>query len=265
MIFVFSQILIVVFSPGHLVDNSSKEESKKETRHHINFSLTIEDVLERIKNGFPDSLSDIETSDFLTKSRTFVDSLVSLPDKLQHILKTLPDKCSYCDLHPLHDWIHKPAKSYFFSIGHLREINIQVKVCSKCRRAFYPDFYQNGLIFLHNKFVITIEAILDLGNVLQTGGSFIEVIKKKLLLLGQLEGLNMEALRRDIGNTALKLEKSTIAVLALLLKGSDMDDVICYICGIAPKIVCTDGNVKVTLHRTYLICCFNYFKLVGRQ
>jgi hypothetical protein len=143
--------------------------------------------------------------------------------------------------------LQKP-KSYFLSMGHLREITINLKVCGKCRRAYYPEFCQNGLLFVHNKFLITLEAILDLNHLLQTGGSFIEAVKKKFLLLGQLEGLEKEAVERDLTNNALKLEKTVIAVMSLIVAGSDLDDVICYVCGSCPKIVCTDGNTKVGLY-----------------
>ena len=221
---------------------NNKEPSKKESKHYIDFSLTIKDVIAQIKNGFPQSYKDCQESDFVTRSRTFVDSLVVMPEKLEQILQTIPSKCRYCD-HPLHDWSHKEAKSYFLSVGHLKEIKIRVKVCSECRRAFYPEFYENGLIFLHNKFLVTIESILDMINVLQTGGSLIEAIRKKVSLLGQLEGLKKEGL--ETHNNALKLEKSAIAVMSLLVRGSDWDDVVCYICGVCPKIVCTDGNTKV--------------------
>ena len=33
----------------------------------------------------------------------------------------------------------------------------------------------------------------------------------------------------------------------MMIKPEDVDAVICLICGIAPKIVCTDGNTKVNL------------------
>ena len=85
-------------------------------------------------------------------------------------------------------------------MGHLKEIVIKVKVCAKCRRAVYPEFYQNGLLFIHNKFLITLESILDLSHVLQTGGSFISAVKKKFLLLGQLEGLDKEDIEKDLTN-----------------------------------------------------------------
>ena len=226
------------------MENDAPDVVQKETKHYIDFDLTIKDVIQNIKSGFPSSLKDCEESDYLGRSRIFVDSLVVLPEKLEQLLKTLPSHCNYCH-HQLYDWKHKGAKSYFLSMGHIKEIQIQLKVCSKCNRAFYPDFYKNGLLFLHNKFLITIEVILDLSHILQTGGSSIEFIKKKLLLLGQLESLNLEIFKRDLNNSALKLEKTVIAVMSLMLKGSDLDEVICFICGIAPKIVCTDGNTKV--------------------
>ena len=142
-------------------------------------------------------------------------------------------------------WRLQNPKSYFMSMGHLREIKIKVKVCSKCRRAVYPDFYENGIIFLHNKLMISIETILDLNQLLQTGGSFVEAIKKKIALLGQLEGIPKTTLTTDLNSIALKLDKIVIAVMSIIVKGSDLDSVLCFICGNCPKIVCTDGNTKV--------------------
>ena len=127
----------------------------------------------------------------------------------------------------------------------LKEIQIQLKVCPKCKRAFYPSFYKNGIIFVHNKFMLTIEAILDLGQILSTGGGFVETVKQKLLLLGHLEGLDTVNLEKNLNNNALALEKMVIATLSIMLKGSDLDSVVCFICGNCPKIVCTDGNTKV--------------------
>ena len=138
-------------------------------------------------------------------------------------------------------------KSYFISMGHLREVTIELKVCPTCRRAYYPEFYKNGVMFIHNKFVLTIEAILDLNHELQTGGSFIEAVKKKILLLGKLEGLKESALESDLTNNVLKLEKVVVAVMSLMVKGTDLDDVVCFTCGNCPKIVSTDGNTKVCI------------------
>ena len=100
--------------------------------------------------------------------------------------------------------------------------------------------------------MISIETILDLTQVMQCGGSFVEAIKKKINLLGQLEGIPQDALETDVNSIALKLEKIVIAVMSVLVKGSDLDAVLCYICGNVPKIVCTDGNTKVSLSTRYL-------------
>lgn len=123
-----------------MLDIATRETSNKETKHLIDFALTIKDVMQRVKGGFPHSLKDCQESDYMSRSRSFVSSLVVIPEKLEQILKTVPSQCDYCNL-PLIDWIHKGAKSYFLSVGHLREINIVVKICSKCKRAYYPDFY----------------------------------------------------------------------------------------------------------------------------
>ena len=132
-------------------------------------------------------------------------------------------------------------------MGHIKEVNICVKTCPKCKRAFYPEFYQNGLIFVHNKFVLTIEAILDILNSLKNGSSLIETIKDKLLLLGQLAGIPNDLIEKDITNNSIKLEKVVIAVANILVTGEDLDDVTCYLCGNCPKIVSTDGNAKDTI------------------
>ena len=229
-----------------MVPEDGETDAKNETTHYINFELTVKDVIRRIENSFPKTYKECEEGDFLSTSRTFVNSLVNFPDKLSTILNTLPHECSYCS-HPLSDWKHKHPKSFFLTMGHLKQININIKVCSKCRRAFYPDFYQNGILFIHNKIMVSIETILDQNQIMQTGGGFIEAIKKKIMLLGQLEGIPIEDIESDAVHLAIKMEKIVIGVLSILVKGSDMDDVLCYICGNCPKIVCTDGNAKVIL------------------
>ena len=206
--------------------------------------MTIKDVLNRIEKAFPKTYKELEEGNFLSKSRTFVNSLVHQPDKLKALLNNLPSECSYCS-HPLDDWRHKHPKSYFMTMGHLKQIDIKLKVCSKCRCAFYPDFYGNGIIFIHNKIMVSIETILDLNHVMQIGGGFIEAVKNKIMLLGKLDGIPEEELKSDAVHLALKMEKISIGVLSSIVKGSDLDNVLCFICGNCPKIVCTDGNTKV--------------------
>ena len=69
----------------------------------------------------------------------------------------------------------------------------------------------------------------------------IEVIKDKIQLLCHREGL---AEIQD-NNLASMIKRAAIAVNALLITGDDLDNVICLFCGMAPKIVLTDGNSKV--------------------
>ena len=99
--------------------------------------------------------------------------------------------------------------------------------------------------------MVSLETILDLNQVNQIGGGFVGAIKKKIALLGQLEGIHKETLEADLNSIALKLEKTVIGVMSLLVKGSDLDSVLCYICGICPKLVCTDGNTKVNIKLSY--------------
>ena len=93
--------------------------------------------------------------------------------------------------------------------------------------------------------MVSIETILDHNLLMQIGGGFIEAMKNKIMLLGKLEGIPTEELESDTVHLALKLEKISIGVLSSMVKGSDLDNVLCFICGNCPKIVCTDGNTKV--------------------
>lgn len=95
----------------------SKTSTRKETEHYINFDLTIKDVISNIKSGFPSSFKSCQDSDFVTNSRTFVDSLVSLPEKLKHVLETIPSTCKYCKVH-LDDWNHKENIQYQSNISY---------------------------------------------------------------------------------------------------------------------------------------------------
>ena len=42
------------------------------------------------------------------------------------------------------------------------------------------------------------------------------------------------------------VERCAIAVNALMITGKDLDHVICLFCGMAPKVILTDGNAKVS-------------------
>ena len=94
---------------------SDEDVVKKDSIHYIDFDLTIKDVIAQIKKDFPATFKDCQNSEFVTKSRNFVDSLVSFPVKLEQILKTIPSNCRYCDI-LLDDWNHKEAIQYHYFI-----------------------------------------------------------------------------------------------------------------------------------------------------
>ena len=76
---------------------------------------------------------------------------------------------------------------------------------------------------------------------LDSGVSMIEYIKEKLKLM---------CIREDIqefqdNNVASMIERASIAYNAILITGMDLDTVVCITCGMAPKIVMSDGNSKV--------------------
>ena len=119
----------------------------------------------------------------------------------------------------------------------MKKVQIPVKWCPKCHRAFYPNLYEKGLISLHNKFLISADFLLDLVNTLKTGGALIETIQQRIRLLGATSDIDIEEVETDLSSMSIKLEKSTIALACVLIRVSDLDQVLCYLCGAAPKIV----------------------------
>ena len=124
--------------------------------------------------------------------------------------------------------------------------------CQKCEVTYYPDFCHKGLIFAHNKFLLSIEFIFDILNCLKNSGCVIEYIKDRLLLLAKAEGL-VDIVKKDVANTSVRLEKIVFAIASLLVTEDDFDDVQCWFCGNCPKFVSTDGNTKVGVRKHRLI------------
>ena len=170
-----------------------EDKPKKNPQHKIDYRLTVRSIMGKIKSDFPQSFQSLMDGEFLKKSRVFVDTLLKSPEKLSEVLNTLPSDCEFCGTE-LDDWNFKEPKSFLLTLGHIKEIKINVKVCKSCRRSFYPDFYKYGILFIHNKFMLCIEALLDILNSLKNDGSLIETIKGKLKLLGQLEGLSADSI-----------------------------------------------------------------------
>ena len=62
--------------------------------------------------------------------------------------------CSYCLNEELIEWPFPPKSSYILGLLGIREVKITVKVCPTCKRGYYPDLYDKGLIPIHSKFLL---------------------------------------------------------------------------------------------------------------
>lgn len=87
---------------------------------------------------------------------------------------------------------------------------------------------------------------MELAYLLDSGVSQIQVIKDKIQLLCQREGIP----EFQDNNVASSIERVAVAINSLLITGKDLDRVICLICGYAPKMVLSDGNSKDTISVT---------------
>ena len=104
---------------AHLVESPADQAQHAPTQHLIDHELTVKHVIKEIMTNFPSSMEECRESNFVPDSRTFVNTLTMMPDKLNQVLKMIPSVCTYC-LETLEDWKHKPPKSYFLSMGHLK-------------------------------------------------------------------------------------------------------------------------------------------------
>ena len=109
--------------------------------------------------------------------------------------------------------------------------------------------YKKGIFPLHNRFLVTAEFLMEYYNTLSLNSSTIEAIKKKMYLLGLCEGIS-HLLDKNIQNLCNDLEGLCTAAIALLVTPTDLDHVICMICGVCPKVINTDGNAKDTIKVT---------------
>ena len=111
-----------------------------QVEHQINYSLSVKEVISEIKKGFPKSMTILNESDFVARSRVFLNDVASSPEKLENTLSTLPTVCKYCN-EDLNDWKHKVnpvcilqlhPQSYLaqacFSICHAQQASTQLKL-----------------------------------------------------------------------------------------------------------------------------------------
>ena len=131
----------------------------------------------------------------------------------------------------------------------MAKVEIPVKLCRKCKRVFYPELYKMGIFPVHNRFLLTLDFLLDIKNTMVQGSSTIEAIKQKIRLISMCEGMPGQ-LETNLTNHCRDIEMACVAVISLLIGPADMDSVICLVCGACPKIINSDGNAKDTLKRT---------------
>ena len=86
--------------------------------------------------------------------------------------------------------------------------------------------YEKGIFPVHNRFLITMDFLLDFRNTLVMGSSTIETIKQKIILLGFCEGLSRN-FESNLINHCKDIEMACVAVTSLLITPADMDHVIC--------------------------------------
>ena len=222
--------------------------SKKIKNPKINRDLTTQVVIDNIVKNFP-AMSHIDSSEFLRESRKYVEKLVNT-NELQNVLHESSRKfCSSCIDSTLEIWSFQSKQAFFLSMGHMACIDIPVKFCRKCKRVFYPELYSKGVFPIHNRFLITLDFLLEFKNLLVMGSSTIEVIKQKILLLSSCEGIS-EHFESNLINHCKNIEMACIGITALLVTPEDMDNVLCLVCGSCPKIINTDGNAKDSLPRS---------------
>ena len=111
--------------------------TKKDVEHQIDYLLTVKTIMSKVRDKFPPSYKCLMKSDFLKNSRSFVDSLLSSPKKLEEVLKNVPHKCEFCgDL--LKDWKHKGRphnlKCFYYMAQFLSKIIILLHELGKCKK-----------------------------------------------------------------------------------------------------------------------------------
>ena len=108
----------------------------------INRDLTTAVVMSKISEHFP-TMTEMESSGFIRKSRTYVEKMISSKRVQKTLLKCTRNVCTSCPESGLEDWPFRPKQAFLLSLGHLVKITIPVKLCRKCRRIFYPGVYHS--------------------------------------------------------------------------------------------------------------------------
>ena len=130
--------LIHAQAQGQTDQTSSQcSSAKKPPTPKLNRDLTVDFVISKIIENFP-TMTKVESSKFVTKSRSYVEKLVLDKDINRKILEKCPSVCAVCPNGVLEDWQFKASKAFLISVGHLLQIEIPVKFCRSCKRVYYP-------------------------------------------------------------------------------------------------------------------------------
>ena len=121
---------------------SPKLPMQREFVPKINRDLTINFVIEQIQCKFP-SMASFQSNESIRSSREFVEDIIRNQSRNEAILKHTPTVCKFCKEVVLVDWPYKSKQSFLLSMGHISRIEIPLKVCTTCKRVFYPGNFYN--------------------------------------------------------------------------------------------------------------------------
>ena len=200
-------------NPGEAT--SAKASTRPKPGPKIDRDSTAKYIHDKIKEHLP-TMSSQGASDFLVNNYNFTRGLLLNQNISEVINQTIPSECKFCEDSELIPWPFKAKNAFFLSMGHFREISIEVKTCEKCKVAYYPELYQEGLLPIHNKYILSFDLIMDFHNLQVTGSSLVENIEEKFLLLGKCNGFEENNLRTNLSNHTKNIEKYVIAATASL-------------------------------------------------
>ena len=196
------------------VESLKDTSAKKKPVPKLDRDSTVRYIVNNIQNHFPTMSQD--KSAFLVRNCKYVQYLMQAENISKEIEKHVPTECPSCPGSQLLDWPYPAKKAFFVSLGAFKEIKLDLKTCSDCRTGYYPDLFAQGLIPLHNKFLLSYDLLFDLNNLNVTGSSLIDIIEAKYLLLGMCHGQKEENLKVNLSNNAKMIEKIVIATSSTL-------------------------------------------------
>jgi hypothetical protein len=132
-----SSTALVPSSSNAMATSSSNAPKTKKHYPKLNRELSTKVVMDKISEHFP-TMTKMESTGFVKKSRRYVEKLVSSKNINQTIMGCSRNFCTSCQETILEDWPFKPKQAFLLSLGHMVKIEIPVKFCRKCRRIFYP-------------------------------------------------------------------------------------------------------------------------------